>query len=173
MKWIKRDDRDGEFDGCVFCELPRQADDEKHRVLVRSEHAYAVLNNAPYCPGHTLVVPRNHVETYADLSEESLVDLSKLQQRTATVLRETLSPSGMNIGMNLGSAGGASITDHVHVHVVPRWEADTTFMPVVGNTKVLPEALDDTYDRLRDGFAGLEGVSDGDADSALTVVSDD
>jgi ATP adenylyltransferase len=169
MEWVRRDDREVEFDGCVFCELPRQQDDETHRILARSGHAYVVLNKAPYCPGHVLVVAFDHVETYAELAAPALVDLSKLLQTTTDVVRGSLHPDGMNVGMNLGCAGGASVPGHLHVHVVPRWTSDTTFMPVVGDAKVLPEALDDTYHRLRDAFADVDGVSDDGSSDAVTL----
>ena len=173
MEWVQRGNPDAEFDDCVFCALPQQNDDATHRIFARSKHAYAVLNNAPYCPGHTLVVPCEHFGTYADLDEETLVDLSKLQQKTTEAVRLSLSPDGMNVGMNLGKAGGASVVDHLHVHVVPRWEADTTFMPVISDAKVLPEALNDTYNRLHESIAALDGVSDSGNGNAVTVVSND
>jgi len=171
MEWVQQDDRQVDFDGCVFCELPRQDDDKTHRILARSDHAYVVLNKAPYCPGHVLVVPFDHVEAYAGLKEPNLVDLSKLLQTTTGVVRECLHPDGMNVGMNLGYAGGASVPDHLHVHVVPRWESDTTFMPVIGDTKVLPEALDDTYCRLREAFAEVDGVPDDGSENAHSTLT--
>lgn len=173
MEWVQRDDPEAEFEGCTFCELPRQEADATHRILARSDRSYVVLNKSPYCPGHVLVVPGEHVGTFAELPEDQLVDLTKLVKTTTGVVRSSLHPDGMNVGTNLGSAGGASVPDHLHVHVVPRWDADTTFMPVIGETKVLPESLDDTYQRLRSAFAEVADAPAADADRAVSLTSDD
>ncbi len=142
----------GEGDGpCVFCHLPES--DEAARILAETELAYVVLNKFPYNPGHLLVVPRRHTGEVEDLSEGENVDLQSLLQRCVKALREESDPHGFNIGMNLGAVAGAGIPDHVHWHVVPRWGGDTNFMPVVGQTRVLPELLEETARRLAPRFA--------------------
>jgi ATP adenylyltransferase len=105
-----------------------------------------------------MVIPRDHTGDYRDLSEEALLDHARLKQRTFDALEEALSPTGFNAGLNLGQGAGGSIDDHLHTHVVPRWEGDTNFMPVVSDTKVIVEAIDETYDRVREAFAEQDGA---------------
>lgn len=136
---------------CVFCDLPQS--DEADRILAQTELAYAVLNKFPYNPGHLLVVPRRHTGDVEALSAEENAQLQSLVQRSVRALREESEPHGFNIGMNLGATAGAGIPDHLHWHVVPRWSGDTNFMPVVGETRVLPELLAETARRLAPRFA--------------------
>ncbi|MFB6268889.1 MAG: HIT domain-containing protein [Halobacterium sp.] len=158
IDWVERDEHNEGVD-CVFCEFPERADDREHLVVARSERAFVMLNNYPYNPGHCMVVPREHTGDYGDLSAETLLDHARLKQATFDALREAFGPDGFNAGLNLGgSAAGGSIDDHLHTHVVPRWDGDTNFMPVVGDTKVIVEALDDSYDRLVAAFAGHEAA---------------
>jgi ATP adenylyltransferase len=167
IEWVERDDEDA-IEGCVFCELPERDDDREHLVVARSNHAFVMFNNYPYNPGHAMVIPREHTGDYRDLSEEVLLDHARLKQRTFDALETALSPDGFNAGLNLGQGAGGSIDDHLHTHVVPRWQGDTNFMPVVSDTKVIVEALDETYDRVREAFAEQEGV-DGAGDGAVRV----
>ena len=139
-----------EDDGCIFCRLP---DEESERVLARTDLAYVVLNKFPYNPGHLLAVPLRHVAEIEELTDEENLDLQSLLQRSVRALREEASPHGFNIGLNLGSVAGAGIPGHIHWHVVPRWSGDTNFMPVVGETRVLPELLADTARRLAPRFS--------------------
>ena len=155
IEWLEGDDHEADFDGCTFCAL-HEGNDTDHRVLVRGEYTYAVLNAAPYSPGHILIVPYEHTATYHQLDPDTLLECALLQQKTIEAVQENFHPHGMNIGMNLGEAGGASIPDHLHVHVVPRWQGDTTFMPVLADTKTIPEALDATYERLHETFASFD-----------------
>lgn len=136
---------------CVFCGLP--ASEESARILAETELAYAVLNKFPYNPGHILVVPRRHTGDVEDLTAQENAELQSLLQRCVKALREEAEPHGFNIGMNLGATAGAGIPDHLHWHVVPRWSGDTNFMPVVGETRVLPELLEETARRLAPRFA--------------------
>jgi ATP adenylyltransferase len=136
---------------CVFCDLPES--DEAARILAGSERAYAVLNKFPYNPGHVLVGPRRHTGNVEDLTAEENAELQSLLQRTVRALREESEPHGFNIGMNLGATAGAGIPDHLHWHVVPRWSGDTNFMPVVGETRVLPELLEETARLLTPRFS--------------------
>jgi len=158
IEWVERDDKNPDVD-CVFCEFPERADDREHLVVARSERSFVMLNNYPYNPGHVMVIPRVHTGDYADLSEAVLLDHARLKQRTFDAVETALDADGFNAGLNLGSGAGGSIDDHLHTHVVPRWEGDTNFMPVISDTKVIVEALEDTYDRLRAAFAEQDGVS--------------
>jgi ATP adenylyltransferase len=166
IEWVERD---GDSAGCAFCDLPERDADRESKIVARSEFSYCLLNNYPYNPGHAMVIPYRHTGEYESLNDEELLDHSKLLQRTLRAVETGLGPDGMNTGMNLGSAAGGSISDHLHAHVVPRWEGDTNFMPVVGDTKVIVEAIEDTYDHLREGFVAQEGVSERGPDEALVV----
>lgn len=142
-------DEASDDDGCIFCRIP---DAEADRVLARTELAYVVLNKFPYNPGHLLVVPLRHTGELEDVTGRENAEMQSLLQRSVEALREESAPHGFNIGMNLGSIAGAGIPGHVHWHVVPRWSGDTNFMPVVGETRVLPELLAETARRLRPRF---------------------
>lgn len=157
IEWVERDG--DETEGCPFCVLPARGEDRECRIVARGDHAFVLLNNSPYNPGHVMVIPDRHVAGYADLAEAELAGHAHLRVRTLQALREAFDPDGQNTGTNLGGASaGGSIDDHVHEHVVPRWSGDTSFMPVVSNTKVIVEALDESYDRLHDAFAAQEGA---------------
>ena len=159
IEWVERDEKNPDVD-CVFCAFRDADDDRENNVLARSEHAFVLLNNYPYNPGHLMVIPRAHTGEYGALDDETLLDHAKLKQRSLAALRDAMSPNGFNAGLNLGgAAAGGSIGDHLHTHVVPRWEGDTNFMPVVGDTKVIVEAVADTYDRLHDAFATQDGAT--------------
>jgi ATP adenylyltransferase len=168
IEWVEREG--GEQEGCPFCELPAADADRENRVVARSEHAFVLLNNYPYNPGHAMVIPYVHEGDYAALEDEVLADHARLTQLTITALRAALQPDGFNAGLNLGgAAAGGSIADHLHTHVVPRWEGDTNFMPVVADTKVIVEGLADTYDRLQAAFAGLDGATAESEDRAVRL----
>ena len=137
----------GEDQGCLFCELQKQ-DDEEALILARSEHSFAVLNRYPYNSGHLMVAPFQHVRNVEEVSDVPLLDMQKLLQRCIRVLKEAMEPDGFNLGMNLGRVAGAGVPDHLHWHVVPRWNGDTNFMPTVGQTKVMPEDLGATLKKL-------------------------
>ena len=159
IEWVERDDKNADVDECVFCELPDRGDDRENLVVARNDHAVVMLNNYPYNPGHAMVIPRQHTGDYRDLDDDALLGHARLKQRTFDALETGLGPDGFNAGLNLGQGSGGSIDDHLHTHVVPRWEGDTNFMPVVGDTKVVVEALDDTYDRVHAAFAEQEGAT--------------
>jgi ATP adenylyltransferase len=159
IDWVKREDRNAEFDDCVLCELPAAGADREHRVVARTDRAYVLLNNYPYSPGHAMVVPHDHTGDLRDLDEATTLATAHLRNRTLDALEAALGPDGFNVGLNLGGgAAGGSIDDHVHTHIVPRWAGDTNFMPVLSDTQVIVEALADTYDRLHEAFADLEGA---------------
>ena len=164
IEWVERDD-DGGDGGCPFCTLPEADDDRESRIVARSPESFVLLNNYPYNPGHAMVIPRVHESAYESLSDEALLDHARMKQRTFAALDAAIGPDGYNAGLNLGDGAGGSL-DHLHTHVVPRWEGDTNFMPVIGDTKVIVEALAETFDRVRDSFADLEGATvDGDDDA--------
>jgi ATP adenylyltransferase len=141
--------KDESADTCVFCDRPSSGDDQAAYILARTGHAFAMLNAYPYNPGHLMVAPFRHVGDLEDLSRDELVDTSELLQRSIRALRDVSEPHGFNVGMNLGRVAGAGIPGHVHWHLVPRWNGDTNFMAVVGETRVLPELLAETYAKLR------------------------
>jgi len=159
IEWVERDG--DETEGCPFCVLPARGEDRESRIVARGDHAFVLLNNAPYNPGHVMVIPDRHVAGYDDLSEAELAGHARLRVRTLRALRAAFGPDGLNTGTNLGgAAAGGSIDDHVHEHVIPRWSGDTSFMPIVSDTKVIVEALDESYDRLHDAFATQEGAEE-------------
>jgi ATP adenylyltransferase len=142
----------GDSDECFFCEALAKDDDSATLILAREGAAFVILNAYPYNPGHLLVATNRHVGELDELTSKELADTGRLLQRSLGALRDSSSPDGFNLGMNLGRVAGAGIPGHLHWHVVPRWNGDTNFMPVVGQTRVLPELLDETYERLKPLF---------------------
>jgi ATP adenylyltransferase len=146
-------ENDNEFEGprCVFCDLPAQGDDERALILARGRHCFVIMNAYPYATGHLMVVPYAHLDRLTDLPTEAAIEMMDLARTAQTVLAESMGPHGFNLGMNQGSAAGAGIEDHLHLHLVPRWSGDTNFMPVTGDVRVMPHSLDETYAMLRPG----------------------
>jgi ATP adenylyltransferase len=142
----------GSADECFLCAGPASNDDRGHLILFRGEFAFVLMNLYPYNSGHLLIAPYEHTGDLAGLEPSIATETMRLTQRAVQVLRRAYSPDAFNVGLNLGQAAGAGVPDHLHVHVVPRWNGDTNFMPVLGATKVLPETLDQTYDRLQPLF---------------------
>jgi ATP adenylyltransferase len=138
----------------IFAEIAQSGDDVGNLVLVRDRTCFALLNSYPYTGGHLMVVPYKQVPDFDELTDGELADLLKLTRRCQAALRTVMNPHGFNIGVNLGRVAGAGIVEHLHIHVVPRWNGDTNFMPVVANTSVLPEALQEVAARLRGALAG-------------------
>ena len=134
---------------CVFCNAFESADDVASLVIYRGEHAFVILNLYPYNTGHLMVVPNQHVSNPASLSQAARAEMAELTASFCVGLQEVMGCDGLNAGMNLGSAAGAGIADHVHQHIVPRWSGDANFMPIIGGTKVLPELLPATYGKIR------------------------
>ena len=141
--------------GCLFCDLAAAGrdQDEANHLLARGRLSFVLLNAFPYNPGHLMVAPYRHVGDFEELTADELAELMAFAGRAIRALREESGPHGYNLGMNLGQVAGAGIADHLHLHLVPRWGGDTNFMPVVGQTKVLPELLAETDRRLRRHFA--------------------
>jgi ATP adenylyltransferase len=140
-------------DGCIFCIKSYEDRDADNFILQRGRTCFVVMNIYPYNNGHLMVVPYMHVPGIEDLPSDVVTDMMTLAQKGLRVLRAALHPSGFNIGINQGSSAGAGVADHVHMHVVPRWIGDTNFMPVIGDTRVMPQSLESCYDLLVPGFS--------------------
>ncbi len=139
--------------GCVFCQAAAAGRDEEHLVVYRAHKNYIILNLYPYCTGHLMVVPYEHVDLLQYASEETLGEMILLAQRAQIHLQEVYRPPGFNLGMNLGESAGAGIAEHIHMHVLPRWPGDTNFMTTVAETRVLPEDLSTTWRKLHEAFS--------------------
>ena len=137
---------------CIFCTFPREGRDRERGILIQGRLAFVILNLYPYNSGHLMVVPHRHVADPADLTNDEQLEMQQFVVASMRALREVYRPEGFNIGMNVGHAAGAGIADHLHTHVVPRWVGDTNFMPVLGDTRVLPQSLESSYDVLAPGF---------------------
>ncbi|GGM56452.1 ATP adenylyltransferase [Halarchaeum rubridurum] len=173
IEWVKRDDKNPGVEECVFCELPERADARENLVVAESEHAFVLLNNAPYNPGHLMVIPRVHGGDYAALDDAVLLDHARLKQRAFDALDAAFEPHAYNAGLNLGGGpAGGSIDDHLHTHVVPRYDGDTNFMPVVSDTKVVVEGLAETYDALHEAFAAQPDARVEGEDAAVVLDFD-
>jgi ATP adenylyltransferase len=145
--------------GCLFCELPKRQNDEQDLLVERGRRAFVLLNLYPYNTGHAMIAPYQHSADFPGLGPEVGAEVLALTQRVVGALTAEYQPDGFNIGMNLGRVAGAGIPDHLHVHVVPRWNGDTNFMPITAGTKVMPETLAQTYARLRRALT--EGLQSG------------
>ena len=152
MAYIKRADRAA---GCIFCVKPRQRRDPANLLLHRGRLGFVMMNLFPYNSGHLLIAPYAHASTLEVLPDETALELIALTNLSLKVLRTTVRPEGFNVGLNLGRVAGAGIEGHVHVHIVPRWNGDTNFMPLFAETRVMPEHLEATYRKLRAAFARL------------------
>jgi ATP adenylyltransferase len=153
MQYVAKEKREG----CIFCEKPKAGDDRAAHIVHRGTLAYVILNAYPYNNGHAMVAPFAHISCLEDLPPATLHEMMDLAQRCVRASKSLFSPEGFNLGFNLGVAAGAGIADHLHLHIVPRWTGDTNFMPVVADVRVIPQALDQTYDLLVDAFGKLEG----------------
>ena len=137
---------------CVFCAQLRRGDDEAALIVHRAEHNFIILNAFPYTSGHCMVVPYEHLDQLQKLPCGAATEMMDLTQRLERALLETYDPDGVNLGMNIGKAAGAGVAGHIHMHVLPRWVADANFMSTVGETRLLPELLAETYQRLKQKF---------------------
>ena len=147
-------------DDCPFCAV-QSRDDREGLIVHRGELAYAVLNLYPYSPGHLLICPYRHIADYTDLTLEETAEVAWLTQQAMRVLRRTSGPHGFNLGMNQGAVAGAGIAAHLHAHVVPRWSGDANFLPVIGQTKALPQLLDQTWQIVSTAWDDLASSADG------------
>lgn len=144
-------------DGCIFCDMLAAQDDREKLILRRSSHAFLVLNLYPYNNGHFMAVPYRHVDTLEALTADEMLDVMSLVTLGLRALRSHFSPDGFNIGVNIGKVAGAGVKDHVHIHAVPRWNGDTNFMPLFSDTRVIPQALLETYDVLKKAIHEITG----------------
>ncbi|MDX9758768.1 MAG: HIT domain-containing protein [Bacteroidota bacterium] len=142
--------------GCVFCEALASSSDDARYLVRRHATCFTMLNLYPYNSGHLLVIPNRHVASYAELSAAEYAEMTELLRDWMRALDVAMHPQGYNIGSNVGRVGGAGIDQHVHMHVVPRWNGDANFMPVIADTKVISESMEDTLRRLREAFDGLD-----------------
>ena len=145
-------EKTGTGSACVFCSLAARGDDEASFILHRARQNFVVLNVYPYTSGHLMIVPFEHTADFAALAKETSDELMDLAKRAQAILEGAYHPHGFNLGMNLGRAAGAGVSDHLHLHVLPRWAGDSNFMTTVGETRVLPEDLRTTYEKLRGRF---------------------
>ncbi len=152
MRYVQGKRKD---EGCIFCLAAESADDEARRVLHRGQRCLVMLNAFPYNSGHLMVAPHRHAATIENLDDDELLELMTLTRRALRVVRETYAPDGFNLGVNEGEIAGAGFAGHVHLHVVPRWAADSNFMAVTAYTRVLPQSLEDSYAQLRGRFGVL------------------
>lgn len=155
MEYLTGGSETRDASGCIFCDAAARADDEEARVLHRGGDVFVLLNAFPYNTGHLMIAPLRHVGELEGMGSGGRTELMETTFHAVEILREAMGPDGFNVGLNLGAAAGAGVPGHLHMHVVPRWSGDTNFMPVVGNTKVLPEMLAETYRKLRPLFADL------------------
>ncbi|MFC1900984.1 HIT domain-containing protein [Chloroflexota bacterium] len=139
-------------EGCILCDKPKENNDAENFILYRGEKNYVMMNRYPYSPGHLMVVPYRHFDTLEKLTPEERSEHMEIVSLCVGALRKELGPEGFNLGMNLGKVAGAGIDDHVHSHIVPRWNGDTNFMTVVSDIRVVPEALAATYEKLKSKF---------------------
>jgi len=149
MKYIENSKKEP---GCVFCNAQAQPDGTENLIAFRGANAYVILNRYPYTSGHLMVIPFTHAPNLEELTPETRTEMMELTSRCTTILREVYRTQSFNVGVNIGEAAGAGVLGHVHIHIVPRWAGDTNFMSSVGETRVLPETLEDTYQRIRQAF---------------------
>lgn len=139
----------GKEEGCFFCHHSRSKNDKKNFVLFRAKHTFCLLNLFPYSNGHVMVAPYKHTGSLENLTERELADILISTRKAKRILKHALKAEGFNIGMNIGRVAGAGVDHHVHLHIVPRWHGDTNFMPIIAGTKVIPEAIEKTYEKLK------------------------
>ena len=147
--YIKAEKREGR---CIFCDALTSSDDEKNLVVRRGRHSFVILNRYPYTSGHLMIAPYAHVSRLNDAPVDAVEEMVLFTRQSEVVLEEAYRPDGINLGMNLGRAAGAGIAEHIHLHVLPRWTGDANFMTSVAHTRIIPEALEETYSKLKPGF---------------------
>jgi ATP adenylyltransferase len=152
MEYIKNKDASQK----IFSSKPNETEDKENLILYRGESCYIIMNYYPYNNGHLMIVPYEESDSVENLTDETLTEIMRLTKKTMKILRENLQCHGFNFGANIGKGSGASIEGHLHFHIVPRWISDTSFMPVVGSTKVVAQGLHDTYDQLKPFFEEIK-----------------
>lgn len=149
LAYVKDASKDTE---CIFCTKPAEDDDEHTFIVHRRERCFVILNTFPYTNGHLMVAPFDHVARLPDLDAETVAEMMMLSSRAMEVIDDAYRPEGYNVGFNQGRIAGAGFDSHIHIHVVPRWAGDTNYMPVIGDTRVMPQRLEDSYAALKRGF---------------------
>ncbi|MFT3893567.1 MAG: HIT domain-containing protein [Anaerolineales bacterium] len=152
MEYINNSNKE---EGCVFCKAQAMDDGAENLIAYRGKSSYVILNRFPYTSGHLMVIPFQHLSSLEELNAETRAEMMELTSQCTTVLKNIYRPQGFNVGVNIGEAAGAGVLGHVHIHIVPRWKGDTNFMSSIGAVRVLPEALEATYERVRAGFQEL------------------
>jgi ATP adenylyltransferase len=152
LSYVKDASKDIESE-CIFCAKPAEGDDEANLIVHRGAKCFVILNKFPYTNGHLMVAPYEHVGALQELDAETIAEMMSLAQRGMTALESSYSPHGYNVGFNQGRVAGAGVEHHIHMHVVPRWGGDTNFMPVLGDTRVMNQTLEDSYETVREAFA--------------------
>ena len=137
---------------CIFCALPKSGDDKNNFILFQGKHCFVIMNIFPYNNGHLMVSPYRHFACITELDKDESLEMTELTKNCIQILRDTNTPDGFNVGFNLGKSAGAGYDEHIHNHIVPRWTGDTNFMPVLAETRVIPEHLKRTYERLVPDF---------------------
>jgi len=151
LAYVKDAAKDAEEE-CIFCAKPAEGDDTANLIVHRGRHAFVILNKFPYTNGHLMVAPYEHLSRLQDVAAETLTEVMALAQRGMDRLEDVYAPHGYNVGFNQGRVAGAGFEHHIHMHVVPRWGGDTNFMPVIADTRVMPQSLEESYEALRGGF---------------------
>ncbi|MDY6845393.1 MAG: HIT domain-containing protein [Thermodesulfobacteriota bacterium] len=151
MEYITEDNKEA----CIFCAKLKEPDYRNNLILLKQKHTFVIMNKYPYNVGHLMVVPIRHLAGLDDFSHEELIEFISLTRDAVQVLKNTLNPQGFNLGMNIGRVAGAGVLGHIHHHIVPRWQGDFNYMPIIGETKVMPQHLMETYDRLFPHFEKL------------------
>jgi ATP adenylyltransferase len=140
-------------EGCIFCDYAAEERDDEHYIIHRGERAFVIMNLYPYNPGHVMIAPYRHLGDYSALTSDELLEMTVCSQRAVAALRRGMNPDAFNLGMNVGEAAGAGIADHLHLHVVPRWSGDTNFMPLFADLRVVPEAFEATFRKLKEAWS--------------------
>lgn len=173
IQWVERDDKNEDINGCVFCELPEQDNDQDNRIVARSDHSYVIMNISPYSPGHVLVIPHQHTSEYTALTDEVMLDHARLKQRTIDALEHSISPDYFNSGMNLGDeVSGGSVKEHIHTHIVPRWDEDKDMRPNSSDQDEIDQAIDELYTDLHASFSKQSNATKVDDDTAVHIEFD-
>jgi len=149
MKYIRRQKTPK---GCVFCDAVQREDGESNLIVARGKHAFVILNRYPYTSGHIMIVPLKHIGSFEKIDEETSAEVMRLTRQGITTLDKVYKPNGYNMGANLGASAGAGIANHIHFHLVPRWDGDTNFMTSIGETRILPEDLSETFKQIKDAW---------------------
>ena len=150
LRYVKDANKNTE---CIFCTKPAEGDDRENLIVHRGERCYVILNLFPYTNGHLMVAPFEHVGRVQDIAPEVTAELMALAQRSMAILENVYAPEGFNLGVNQGRIAGAGVEGHIHLHVVPRWAGDNNYMPVIADTRVMPQSLEESHEALREGFS--------------------